>query len=163
MYRVDEAACTGCGDCVEACPAGAIALVNGRARIDGAACAECGSCADACPRGAIATAADLARSTEALATRVPAVAPSARAFRSDGLAQRPAAEVLPAEPQRRSVWPLVGAGLIWAARELLPEALAAWRASRAKRSQSASCRSATFGHVASLHRRPGRRHRRRGV
>ena len=49
MYRVDEATCTGCGDCVEACPAGAIALVEGRARIDDATCAECGSCADVCP------------------------------------------------------------------------------------------------------------------
>ncbi len=159
MYRVDEAACTGCGDCVEVCPAGAIALVNGRARIDGAACAECGSCADACPPGAIAMAADLARSTEALAARVPAVAPSARASRSDGLAQRPAAKVLPAEPQRRSVWPLVGAGLIWAARELLPEVLAAWRAARAGSLQPAAHRSTTFGHVASLQRRAGRRHR----
>ena len=40
MYQVNETACTGCGDCVEACPAGAIALVAGRARIDDATCAE---------------------------------------------------------------------------------------------------------------------------
>ncbi len=163
MYRVDEAACTGCGDCVEVCPAGAIALVNGRASIDGAACAECGSCADACPQGAIAMVADLARPVETPVVHVPAVAPAVRASESDSLAQRPAAEVLPAEPQRRSVWPLVGAGLIWAARELLQEVLAAWRASRAGVSQSAPRRSTTFGHVASLHRRAGHRHRRRGV
>lgn len=44
--------------------------------------------------------------------------------------------VLPAQPQRR-IWPLVGAALVWAARELLPEILAAWQAARNKTAQQA--------------------------
>ncbi len=45
-------------------------------------------------------------------------------------------EVLPAKPQRR-IWPLVGAGLVWAVRELLPEILAVWQAARNKTAQQA--------------------------
>lgn len=44
-------------------------------------------------------------------------------------------EVLPAEPRRSRVWPLIGAGLVWAVRELLPEILAAWQASRSRTTQ----------------------------
>lgn len=44
--------CTGCGLCIEACPAGAISLSHGRAQIDGT-CKGCGRCAALCPAGAI--------------------------------------------------------------------------------------------------------------
>jgi len=50
---VDVACCTGCGACVEACPAGAVALVDGRARVDEEKCTGCRACVDACPEGAI--------------------------------------------------------------------------------------------------------------
>ncbi len=46
-------------------------------------------------------------------------------------------EVLPAEPQRR-IWPVVGTALVWAARELLPEILAAWQASHVRITQPVS-------------------------
>jgi Fe-S-cluster-containing hydrogenase component 2 len=50
---VDIARCTGCGACVDMCPAGAIALVDGRADVDRQVCTGCEACVDACPEGAI--------------------------------------------------------------------------------------------------------------
>ncbi len=47
--------CTGCGDCVETCPNGALALVDDRAVLaEPDACAYCGDCESLCPEGAIA-------------------------------------------------------------------------------------------------------------
>jgi len=53
MYKIDQALCTGCGLCFDACQAGAIVLVGGCVQIDAAACIDCGSCARVCPQGAI--------------------------------------------------------------------------------------------------------------
>jgi heterodisulfide reductase subunit A len=50
---VAAAACTGCGDCVGACPFGAIALADGAAVVDGAGCKGCGACTPVCPEDAI--------------------------------------------------------------------------------------------------------------
>ena len=50
---VDATRCTGCGACVEVCPAEAIALVDGKAHIDEETCIGCGACADECPQDAI--------------------------------------------------------------------------------------------------------------
>jgi NAD-dependent dihydropyrimidine dehydrogenase PreA subunit len=50
---VDVTRCTGCGACVEVCPVGAIALVDGKAHVDEKLCTGCGACVDACPEGAI--------------------------------------------------------------------------------------------------------------
>jgi len=52
VARADPARCTGYGACVQACPFGAWALVDGRARVAGT-CFGCGMCAAACPEGAI--------------------------------------------------------------------------------------------------------------
>ena len=56
VSHVDEFLCRGCGKCVDACPFGAISLVqkNGRqvAEVQPALCKGCGSCAVACPTGA---------------------------------------------------------------------------------------------------------------
>jgi len=53
MLYVDDAKCTGCGACIEACPSQAIALEGGLARIDQAQCAACEACVAVCPIGAI--------------------------------------------------------------------------------------------------------------
>ncbi|MDD4162218.1 MAG: 4Fe-4S binding protein [Methanothrix sp.] len=51
---VDEKKCLGCGDCVERCPIGAIALdKDGLAAIDKEKCTGCLKCAKACPNEAI--------------------------------------------------------------------------------------------------------------
>jgi Fe-S-cluster-containing hydrogenase component 2 len=50
---IDVSRCTGCGACVDVCPGGAMALIDGKARVDAEACIGCEVCVDACPEGAI--------------------------------------------------------------------------------------------------------------
>lgn len=159
MDRVDEAACTGCGDCVEACPAGAIALMDGRAYIEPAACADCGSCAAACPQGAIVMAASPAYRASIPATSTAALSPSPAVIASTSRAGRPEIELRVDEPHRSRIWPMVGGALAWAARELLPELLAAWRTSRLGILQPMSRKSTTSDLAVSKQRRAGQRHR----
>jgi len=52
----DTGKCTGCGECLEACPTGAISFPEEkrpRIRIDKALCNTCGSCIEACQFGAL--------------------------------------------------------------------------------------------------------------
>lgn len=48
--------CTGCEDCVESCPLGAIAVSDSLAAIDADTCGDCGACVDVCPSQAISMA-----------------------------------------------------------------------------------------------------------
>jgi len=51
---VNEEECTGCGTCVDECPAEAISLNDKDiAVIDQDECTECGTCVEACPAEAI--------------------------------------------------------------------------------------------------------------
>ena len=51
---VDLDLCTGCGDCVGNCPAGAVEVVNGKATfVTSEECTYCGVCEDVCPEGAV--------------------------------------------------------------------------------------------------------------
>ena len=54
IITIDEAACTGCGLCAEACHEGAIAIVDGKAKlIRDDYCDGLGNCLPACPADAI--------------------------------------------------------------------------------------------------------------
>jgi len=50
--KVDSEKCTGCEECVSACPMEVIEIRDGKAVI-GDGCAECSACVSACPNGAI--------------------------------------------------------------------------------------------------------------
>ena len=52
-YSVDQEACTGCGTCVEVCPAEAIETDGGVATIDESICILCGACQVSCPESAV--------------------------------------------------------------------------------------------------------------
>jgi len=45
--------CTGCGTCRDACPAGAVTVIDGVYNRDASRCEVCGACVDACPSNAL--------------------------------------------------------------------------------------------------------------
>ena len=55
MPEIDEELCILCGDCLSACPHGALSMSSQRrVCVDEDSCAYCGDCEDVCPVGAIA-------------------------------------------------------------------------------------------------------------
>jgi hypothetical protein len=67
--------------------------------------------------------------------------------------------VLPAAPRFSRLWPMVGGALVWAARELLPEVLTAWRASHATGSQPTRFKPNAFNQRTPTTRQHGHRYR----
>jgi len=54
MIFIDEDKCTGCGDCLQACPEeGAIVVQEAKAVINQDLCTSCAACLPACPEGAM--------------------------------------------------------------------------------------------------------------
>jgi len=102
---VNRDRCTGCGACVEACPAGAVRLVDGKADIDATMCRGCEACVDACPERAIATVSE----PVAAESRLVPAEPTART-----------ALTVPPVGGTRHVRPWLGAALVFVAREVVP-------------------------------------------
>ncbi len=54
VIHIDEEKCNGCGQCVRACPEGALRLVNGKAKlVSEVYCDGLGACIGECPTGAL--------------------------------------------------------------------------------------------------------------
>ena len=53
ILKIDVKACIGCGACVNACPFGAMKMVDGKAVVNPDLCTLCGACVGACPVSAI--------------------------------------------------------------------------------------------------------------
>ena len=52
--KVDNAKCTGCGDCVDVCPVEILEVKDGKVQVkDMDECTDCGACEDACNDNAI--------------------------------------------------------------------------------------------------------------
>lgn len=51
--HINEELCTGCGLCVEVCPAETLSMINGKAVVTGNRSLQCDHCAAICPEGAI--------------------------------------------------------------------------------------------------------------
>ena len=52
--KVTVEKCTGCADCVEACPSEALKVDNGKVQVSDDDCSDCAACVDVCPEGALA-------------------------------------------------------------------------------------------------------------
>jgi len=141
---VDSERCTGCGACVEVCPVGAIALVNGKARIDEEACTGCGACVDACPEGTIQPV------VQGELVPAPVGARSPRPYQPGPLVETAGAAVV-----------VAGAGLFMKAASALTRALARWLTRRSAVTRP-SAGSGTSPAVDRGDTGRQRRHRRRG-
>lgn len=53
LPQIDDGRCILCGDCVRACPCGALAIADRRLVLDAELCAYCGDCEDVCPVDAL--------------------------------------------------------------------------------------------------------------
>ncbi len=69
---VEESRCTGCGNCIAACPRDAIYLKDGKAHVRRSLCIGCQVCVDACPEGALYTVSEPAVPAESPKATVPA-------------------------------------------------------------------------------------------
>jgi NAD-dependent dihydropyrimidine dehydrogenase PreA subunit len=147
MITIDTERCTGCGECLDACPTGAITMQNQVAFVDEEYCQECEVCLDLCPEGAILSA--------EIVEPVPVLEPA-------GAIQRQTAD----EPVslRQLALPVIGSALYWAGREMAPRLISLALDSLDRRMQSGGPTpdlGIGRGRTSGSGRRQGRRRRRR--
>jgi NAD-dependent dihydropyrimidine dehydrogenase PreA subunit len=109
VIAIDVRRCTGCGACIEACPTGAIYLVDGKAAVDGGLCRECEACLGVCPGEAIRLTGSRERVPEPVLAPVPRQEPEVIRIRTSPAPLSLSSQVLP----------VLGAALAWTGRELV--------------------------------------------
>jgi ferredoxin len=53
VAKVNTEECTGCGICVDECPAGTITLAGEKAKVEEDKCTDCATCESSCPNEVI--------------------------------------------------------------------------------------------------------------
>ena len=101
VIEIDEEKCDGCGQCVQDCAEGALAVIDGKARLISESCCDgLGACLR-CPRGALRT---VMRDAAAFD---PAAALAAKALRERGRHETPPFSGENASPQAAlTTWPI---------------------------------------------------------
>jgi ferredoxin len=49
MVKINTDVCTGCGGCIDLCPAIALSMVDDKVQVDNDICTECKICVKVCP------------------------------------------------------------------------------------------------------------------
>ena len=152
MLTIEVNRCAGCGACVQACPQGAISLVDGVAQIDSSLCTECQACVNVCPKGAIRVAVPVAEQAIPVATQE-----EKKAVVSE---ERPPITAV----SRGTLATLAAATLSLLGRYLLPRAADAFISALERRSSRPSfpASGANVTTVRGAGKRGGRRRRHRG-
>jgi Fe-S-cluster-containing hydrogenase component 2 len=109
--------CTGCGECLDVCPEGALYLVEDKAAVDEALCSECEACLSTCPEEAILPVVEIPEDKPAHPTTDVSRQP-ARVPQPEPVHLQPVPE-----PSRISLWtsvaPAVGSALTVVGRQLM--------------------------------------------